>query len=212
MDTAVKVLFLLLGWLLGLLSPLITDAIKHRRERRETEAAIRVELKEVQFRLVGTIWLLATRTERFNRSLIDWMRPIVERYKGLNPTDGVVQTFKSTEGLTDEQLAGLARKLDPGPQFRLSLKKYSTPMIDSKISMLNGFGSEYQNLVLELKAVLNLLNEEVDQFRFYFNQTFISSLSEKNRVAIAANIETSYATVFNGAQRAVDLIERILAK
>jgi hypothetical protein len=53
--------YLLLGWLLGLLSPRIIDAIKAKYARRELASAIHSEAEDLQYRVAITSFLLVQR-------------------------------------------------------------------------------------------------------------------------------------------------------
>ena len=50
-----KILLLLLGWLFGLLSPAIVDAIRKYREAKELKVALWTELRELRYRLACTV-------------------------------------------------------------------------------------------------------------------------------------------------------------
>ena len=50
-DTIEKLLLLTLGWLLGMLGPVVTEAIKKRRENRQVKLALAAELREVSYKL-----------------------------------------------------------------------------------------------------------------------------------------------------------------
>ena len=56
-DTLKPWFYLLVGWLMGLLSPLIVDSIRRRRERKEIKQALITELQELQYRLASGVFL-----------------------------------------------------------------------------------------------------------------------------------------------------------
>lgn len=53
-------------------------------------------------------------------------------------------------------------------------------------------------------------NEDIDQYRYYFNQTFNSGLSEQNRTLIRENIDGSYENIGQQARICADLIHKVL--
>lgn len=209
-DTAEKILFLFLGWLLGLLSPIIVDTIKRRRELKEFKKALITELREVQFRLMATVYLVATHMGKYDRNLLEWIRPIAERYTGINRIDRIFENVQKHLALTDDQLNIISERMAQDQNRGLNFKKYVVPLLDSKISHLHVFDQESQNVLLEIKTRLNLIHEDIDQYRFYFNQTFNSSLSSGNLELIRGNIRDSYENISQQARITADLIQRIL--
>ena len=212
MNTLETVLFLVLGWLFGLLSPTIVDAIKRRREIKEVKAALIVELQELQYTLIGMVFLIADHTGKYDRKLLEWMRPIVERYEGIHYTDSILKMVKESLTLSDEQLAMLAEKTKGDSSKGLSLKKHFAPLLDSKIAQLGSFDQPFQNILLEVRSYLNMINEHIEHYNFYFYKTFDSSLTLEIRANISDNMQGSYNVISEQACIVVDLIERLLKK
>jgi len=92
MESLEKVLFLILGWLFGLLSPAIVNSIHKRREAREVKIAILPELHELQHRLALIVYLIENRYGKSNREFIEWIEPIMKGYHGV---DSVEDSLKS---------------------------------------------------------------------------------------------------------------------
>lgn len=208
MELWEKILFLFLGWLLGMLSPVIVEAIRRRREATEIKTALLTELKDLQFRLSSTVYLLSLRTDNYNRDFLEWFLPIIERNSYLHKLDKVVETTKSGLKLSDEQLEFYAKKLSASESGGLGLKTHYAPLLNSKIGQLGSFPVELQSLLLEIHSRLAMLNEEIEQYRFYFQQTFSSSISEENHKLIVNNIGGSYAAVRIQARMICDFIDR----
>ena len=58
--------------------------IRKRREANELRVAVLPELKEIQYRLVLTVYEVEKLYGKINHGLIEWMRPIVKGYRGIN--------------------------------------------------------------------------------------------------------------------------------
>ncbi len=71
------VLFLFLGWLLGLLSPIIVDAITKRHRNVEIRKAIISELGEARLAFAGSVYLLESRFGSYDRALLEWGLPVL---------------------------------------------------------------------------------------------------------------------------------------
>ncbi|WP_139247150.1 hypothetical protein [Hyphomicrobium sp. NDB2Meth4] len=63
-----KVGFLLLGWALGTISPMIADFITKGQARRKLKTALRTELEELRYRLAITVHQVNTSLGTINKS------------------------------------------------------------------------------------------------------------------------------------------------
>jgi len=211
-DNWDKVLFLFLGWLLGVLSPIIVDAVRRRRELKEVKNALISELQELQFRLATTMYLTSVRIGEYNRSFLQWFQPIIERYRGPLRSDNLVQSIAKQLTWSVEQLAAAAERQKGNPNKGIGLKTHRAPLLEAKIAQLGAFSTEFQNLLLDIHSRLNIVNEEIEQYRFYFRQTFSENLSELNRNLILENIQGSYQAVSVQARIICDLIDLAVKK
>ncbi len=209
LEGIVNLLYLILGWLLGLLSPIIVDGIKKRYQKREIERGILTELKELKLKLVSVVYLVADRSGTIEKELVTWLQTHLETYAGVYPPDEAVEAINRLSALSDEELAAMSSPLAiRGDGRGLTLKKYGTPLLDSKITFLTVFNEEFQNRVLEIKAQINTLNEEVDLTRFYLMKTF-DSLSQENHQIVSQNLDDCYRQISAMARRIVDHISEL---
>lgn len=203
------VLYVFLGWLLGLLTAPIADRINKHCQRREIERGILTELKELEVKLVGVVYLVAYRSGTITRELVTWLQTHIEEYAGVHPSDEAVGTINRLSVLSDEELAAnLSHLALRGYGRGLTLKKHQTPLLDSKVNSLIVFNEGFQNRVLEIKGQINTLNEEVDLARFYLEKTF-DSLSEENHQTVSQNLDDCYKQISAMARRIVDHISKL---
>ena len=138
------------------------------------------------------------------------MKPILERYEGANRADRILQSVTQGIALTDEQLKVIADHAAGNPNKGLQLKKFHAPLLDGKLGQLGAFDVQTQDVLFEIRTHLNIINEDIDQYRFYFNQTFNSGLSEQNRTLIRENIDGAYENIGQQARICADLIHKVL--
>lgn len=209
-DTIEKVLFLLLGWALGLLAPVIVDAIKRKKEMAQTRIALLDELHEVKYRLALSAYFTETRFGVVDRTYLTWLRTVVSEYKGQKPKDSILSLIDTKLALPDEQLDLVAKSELAQPEGGLALKKYVVPLLDSRISSLWFFDGGFQRLLLEVRNELNLLNEEVDQARYYFGLTF-TKLEGDNYARVNSNLTNCYRQMAERAKIAANKIGELEA-
>ena len=85
-------------------------------------------------------------------------------------------------------------------------KKYQLPFLESQIQTLGLFEPPFQKVVMEVRAQLALLHEDIDQARFYVEKTFDSSLSDQNFKNVNQGLDGLTATIGKRVRQIVDLI------
>jgi hypothetical protein len=78
--TTEKLAFLTLGWLLGLLGPVIVDSIKRKRENTLGRAAILSELTELAGILSVAAYGARMRLGTADRQFLEWLKSTLEQY------------------------------------------------------------------------------------------------------------------------------------
>ncbi len=206
-----SIIFLLLGWLLALLSPIVVDAIRKRRRVGQATVTIRTELTEVRLKLVSTAFLIVNRAGTLDRRFLEWMQPIHENYSGPHRNKGISEMLNRFLASSDEELATMADINMKKHSLRgLTVKKIQTPFLDTQLGLTRLLGVEIQNLLIEIKAQIGLLNEQVESSQFYFEKTFDSTLSDENHKIIRVNLKDTYINICERAQDVANLITKFL--
>ncbi len=207
-----NVFYLLLGWLLGLLSPIIHDRIKRLSAKKELKEGIFNELKEIKSRMTMTVGLISTRSGTFDRELFNWVSNHLDEYEGMFSTE-MLERFKNISKLNDKDLTAIWEmiKLQKAGSA-LSLKPYRAPFMDSRIGSLSFLDVEDQKKITEIRARITLLNDDIEQLRFYYEKTFTPGLTEENYKIILDNQKHLYQTVGVYLRDIVDLISHLISK
>jgi hypothetical protein len=188
-----ELLYLILGWLFGLLSQPIINRINKSYTKRELLEGIKTEIKECQFRVVLVAYTLGDRFGKCDKELLKWCLPYLQNYHGAEPTENHIKAIKSLLNCKDEELENaltLTRSMDKGKG--VSLKKFHLPFLDSKMNEISFFSIELQNIIYEIRSRLQIINEEIGAAERYFYMTFDSSISDKNYIIIEKNLIQKY--------------------
>lgn len=204
-DTIEKLSLLLLGWLLGLLAPVIVDGIKRRRENRLGRAAIRVELLQLRERLIvaahGAEDYLGTQTKEKIRWTLKRLHAREE--------DNIRPALEMRVNLPDAEFKAVAAHLAGQGNQSIRLQNYGTPLLDARVSALWSFSTEAQRVLLELKTEMGFLDDAVAQSR-YFNELTFKDLPSVNHQIAVQSVKEYIATYARRARGAVELIDKFL--
>lgn len=208
-EILLAVLLIVVGWLFGLLSPIITNYNSRIRNNTEILSALRVEMDELKFRLAASCYRINIHLGAVNRELLEWIEPILSNYTGINPSKLILDSIRSQLQLSDEQIANFVDTTKADSEIGLSLKKYNIPLLETNYSHVPGFSNSMQNKLIELRTNINMLNEEVDQARYYFNLTFKHELSDNNRDIVSINLKNTYTQYAALAKKIADQLDTI---
>lgn len=183
---------ILLGWLLGLLSPPIVELIQKRHRRSELRRSLFIELEGLKVSLGALVYVIANNERAVNRELLELVVPILRCDRVFPESKRTADELSSLLKHSDEQIASaMAQKKPPGP---LSLKKITLPFLMSQLSSLYLFSPEFQRNALKICSRLTIINEEIDVGSFNYKKTF-DSLSQHDHATVVTNFLESYKNV-----------------
>lgn len=190
-----ELVYLIIGWLFGLLSPSIVSRINRSYSRRELFDGIRAEIKECQFRIILVAYLLGSRFGKYDREFLEWCLPYLEKYEGTESKERTVKAIRSLLDLKDEEIRAVneTQRMEEGRG--LNLKKFHLPFLDSKFSEISCFRIELQNIIYEITSKVQLINDEIESATRYFNMTFDTTMSDENQKIVRSELLRKYANL-----------------
>lgn len=194
-----------MGWLLGLLAPVITDAIRSRRENERGRQAVRGELRELGNTLALAAYAVRTDQGTADRKFLEWLKFDMERFSISTDLQRVTENLRHLVALTDAELVQLSAKISMNPSKATMLQRYSVPLLDSRVNALWSFETSFQRKLLEIKHHMALLEDLVDRSRKYFDLTF-TKLEGDNHRLVAENLKQ---TCYEYGRRAELLVGKI---
>lgn len=203
-----NLLILLLGWLMGLLSPAIVDAIKRGRENKLGRQAILGELQELSFTLA--IAALGVRHDQrtADREYLEKLKAHLERHGTSDDSPTFISSLRTQLSWSDEAFEQ-ARNYWALKEGRSTvLQHYPVPLLDARVSALWSFDTSFQRDLLNLRKEINFLDDLVDRARKYDDLTFAEINEGNHQRAVENQFEacTQYAV---RAERIVKLISGI---
>lgn len=203
-DTIEKVIFLILGWLLGLLAPVIVDQIKTRRENKLGRTAVIAELCDVAVLFAFAKFTIDMRSPGPARPKVEW---IVSRQEALGDNIQRIDDQKAVLKFPDSQLDAYYDSKRSRQSEALTLRKYRTPMLDARVPAIWTFDVATLRALLEIRAAIEIANDTVDRAMHYTNLTF--QLEGENHSRARSNVEDAYSQYARQAEYIVSLVIKL---
>lgn len=202
-------LYILFGWTLGLLGPIITEKIKHKLAEKKIKKAIRSELCDFQYKMASVVFLLNQRYGKLSKDLLKWLLPIYKNYKGLYPVSPTISVIEKSISIDEEQLRLINEEGKKESEMGLLVKIYYLSYTESKIAELSIFSEKYQAAILDIVNNLKIFNADVEYARFFFNKTYETGISPANYARANEAVHNCYHHLGDEAKIIAERIESL---
>lgn len=206
-----ELLYLLLGWLLGLLSPGIAERVRRKRRERDLVVAIVGELTELQYTLATAAYRLRAKVGQATNEFLDRLLPVFRSYSGPDANPKFVELVTQSREL-DERLRQRAHLLIDGQDRGLALKRYEVPFLLSQANELSICSLDFQRRIFRVKGQLDLFNQHVLFVHGQFEKTFDASVMSTSSSEIERNLTEGYTRLATDAEYIVNLIDEIKSR
>ena len=208
-----EAVYIILGWLFGVLTPSITNRISNHYEKDKLQRIIVEDLKDLKKRLVFLPYKINSDYGTVDKELFIWIKEQTQNFKELE------SDFESKKLLKDdfakinsksdkesikyiEQLNCLGKKDNPAFHF----KKMTTSVIDSNLINIGMLDSKFLAKLLEVKFQINVFNEEINNVNEYLKMTFNSNITNTNHQIITKEIDSKNLLI---SEKAIYIVEKI---
>ncbi len=136
-------------------------------------------------------------------SLFNWILPILDNYEVPEKDHKAIMAYHTLAKIPLNQRLALRRKsLKPGKGPKPVT--YSLYLLDSNLSNVSLFSSNYQNQVFRIKEQLDVFNQQVHFSLEQFDKTWDPTLS---RDAVEKSLDESYEILADRAKWVVEAID-----
>jgi hypothetical protein len=199
-------LYIILGWLFGLLTQPIATRIERGYKKGDFKIAVDSELKNLAIVLASLVYRIATHSGTLDKETFKWVHEIYKKY---NPDEQLPDATVLLEASEDIYSQYAASK-KAAENVSLNLKVYSTPLLDAIIENLSIFDTKYQRDILKLKTQLDILAQEIESNMQLFYLTFDPSSMAINKATINKNLNDGYGNIQKKSKEIVELIDKFL--
>ncbi len=202
------IVYIILGWLLGLLTSPLALRIERKYRQKDYKFAIFSELKIFAARSNMVFFKIRKHLGTLDKSSLEW---IVKTYKQYDPdiNQELINVTKELLETSDEEFENKMNRFKAAENISLGLKTFSLPLTDSLLENISILDSEFQRKILEIKAQVDMLNQEIENSKYYFNLTFNPESLSINKDVLRTNIKSSYNMIQEKCKYIVGLISEI---
>jgi len=197
-------LTILLGWLLGLLTPGIAERIRRSYRRRDLTQAVVDEMLGLQYTMAVAAHQIRARRAGVSGAFLDKILPIIEGYQGPYRDEELIQGLRESRSLPEATRAEVHQSMRR-PNVGILLRQYAIPLFVTQMADLAICSIDFQRSVLNIRYHLDLYNQTVVHAQSLFEKTF-NKPSPEDREALIANQEAAYR---EAAQR-IDIITQAI--
>jgi len=189
-DLIERICFVTIGWVLAVIGTPVIEHLKRNPEIKKTRIALANELYELQYRLALTYYYLEIRYGTFTQADAVWLNEIVAKYNGVQVIENIKARFLDLVTATPAAFNALLLAERGTPNASL-LKKVGLTYLDSRITTISWFRSDEISRLTVLKNQLAILNEIVDDSRYFYNLTF-QNITDENHATAANSVRDAY--------------------
>lgn len=202
---------LMLGWLLGLLSPGIAERIRRRHRQRDIIRSVLGELSELQYTLALVASKLRSHLAQETDDFLDWLIPIAEAYDGPAKRPALAGNLRKLRAFPEgaRRDAALAT---PDDGVGVGLPQYHLPFVESQSSEIAVCPIEFQRRVFRIKSQLDIFNQRIDYVRSQYEKTFDATIVDASREAVESNLTRGYEDLATQAEAIARAIGEIIAR
>lgn len=209
-DLVEKIALLFVGWLLGLLGPVIVDSIRQRKEDTLGRAAILTELNELSSILSLAAYAVRTDLGTVDRAFLEWIKNDFELHAKTPEVQKHITYFSMQLSWSDEDRKRLSEHFANKKGKGTVLQHYPVPLLDSRVTAMLSFSTTFQRQLLQIRRNVALLDDLVDRARNYHEMTF--TVEGENHRLVVANQNQVCAEYADRAKTVVELIRSLPAE
>ena len=206
-----QIAYIFIGWLLGLLSPVIVDKINSEYSKKQFFKAACAELHDLQYRVAIVCFKLGQGYGKIDKEFLLWLQPIINDYKGNEINITLKKLINSMLKADDNEFNDIIEHMRAEPNMGLGLKTFSASFLESNITQISKLPLELQVKIHEFRNHLNTLNQEILVAKDVHIMTFDSSLTDENHEILSKELVGKYVFLQGMCKRVSDKIGVVLS-
>ena len=201
------ILFKLVEWLFGLVSPGMRERIAAPYERDRLKTGITRELADLHITYVHLVFQIAVRRGGLDAALIRWA--IGELAHQPDANQGMQSALRALLNKGDDEIAKYQAAGMLTHAGSLGMKTYDVPYIKSNPQYMAALDEQWAPSVRNIERRIDLVNQDIEEAQGLHARTF-ESLSPENHQIIVDNLAAKYLQIRDKAKDLVDAISSLI--
>jgi hypothetical protein len=211
-----QVLYIFFGWLLGVLSSLSTRRSDRNQRINDFITGLYAQMLEIHPRLVVSYLSTKDHLEPLRQETLEWidsMLPshhnftIEEKFKAVNRS--LISRAKEQRDAFEAANKILFESITSVPRGK-GLKKFGLTFLENNLGAISLLDNDLQILIWKILDRINLINQEVDRYLFYFQKTFDPQVMAVNEAALDTNMSASLQMISGEIHRTAKVVLELL--
>lgn len=199
-----EILYIILGWLFGLLSPSIVEKILEKSKRENLKKIIFNDLNELKKRLAPLPYMVYPKYGKLDKKTFNWLKI----NSGIDFEEGLEKLAKA--GHTENDMLDYLNVKGLKENTITYFKKMHLFATDSHIMNFDLIDNSLVEKILEVRFYVEALNEDIDNYRENLNMTFLPGITKINHEIVSRQIDNQSIMIAEKSMYIVDKINNIL--
>ena len=204
-----EIIYILIGWLLGILSPGIIDSISSYYKKKSLKRVIINELQDLKKRLILIPLRVKARYGVVDKEFLIWLNSQLQEVKELYPDDDFKDLIEKLNVQDNDNLTKLVdlynhKFKEDNPAF--GFKKMTMSIIDSNLINIKLLDNNFLIKLLDIKFQINIFNEEIASVKEYLKMSFDGNITNTNYEIIRREIKNINLII---AEKAIYVVKNI---
>ena len=203
-------IYIIFGWLLGLLAPSIVERIRRLYRTNDLIDAINAELHEHTYLMAIVAYQLNKYSGKLTDEFLDWFESIVTNYKGEEPSKSI------------EEIIPLLREIPQAKRYDefhpngddgkgVGLMEYNLPLLNIHLNEIALLPIKSQTSLLRILKKQGLYNQRVVFLKQQLEKTF-SPLSDTNHEIVLKTLKAGYLDLAKDSKKIAELASQQVKK
>ena len=187
------------------------ELYKRYLDGKNLKTAILSELKELLPRLVLAYYVLIEKTGDYNKENLQWVYNNLSSYEDKSKALKI-ESIKEKLGKILEQNDILINSIINSETAKTEvehIKSITLSFNKESIEKFSLLSEELRLIIFDVRTKVNIMNELADIINFFFKQTFVPGMPDKNHEIIVTNIISNYKIYIMQSKIVVERIKEI---
>jgi len=199
-----EILYIILGWLLGIFSPSIQKKISEKYEKDNLKKIIFNDLRDLKKRLAPLPFSIFPKYGKLDEEKFEWLKKNLD----IDFSEGIQKM--SEQGIDLKMTLNNLNVIGLQKNTLTYFKKMHLFAIDSHLTNLNLVDGLLMAKILEVRFHIEAFNEDIDNFREHLKMTFQPGITDANHKIISQELENISLDIAKKSIYIVDKINIIL--